>query len=171
VSSRSLGRSLDPLPGEALNGFLLRLSFRLRLSPARLARLAGIAAPYGYGLPRRLLLDVDVGSLAAFARLSMPEASALTLLPWADRYPPAARSLRTAGQQPQADDWLFAPEPVTARAAWPATAALFRRASADAGNFPGSSRSRSPALSTGSRSRTAAREITWPVTGGRRSPC
>jgi hypothetical protein len=109
VNSRPLGRSLDPLPGEALNGFLLRLSFRLHLSPARLARLTGIAAPYGQGLPRRLLLDADAGSLAAFARLSRPEASALTLLPWADRYPPAARSLRIAGRQPQADDWLFAP--------------------------------------------------------------
>jgi hypothetical protein len=109
VSSRPLGRSLDPLPGESLNGFLLRLSCRLRVSPVRLAQLAGIVAPAANSLWRRLLLDLDAGRLAGFARLTGPEAAALTLAPWADRYPPAARSLRTAGRQPQADDWLFAP--------------------------------------------------------------
>jgi len=109
VSSRPLGRSLDPLRGESLNGFLLRLSCRLRLSPVRLARLAGIISPSGTSLWRRLLLDLDAGSFAAFARLSGPEAAALTLIPWAGRYPPAARSLRTTGLRPQADEWLFAP--------------------------------------------------------------
>ena len=109
MSSRPLGRSLDPLPGESLNGFLLRLSCRLHLSPVRLARLAGIIKPSGTSLWRRLLLDLDADSFAAFARLSLPEAAALTLRPWADRYPPVARSLRTTGPRPQADDWLFAP--------------------------------------------------------------
>ena len=109
MSSRPLGRSLDPLPGESLNGFLLRLSYRLHLSPIRLAQLAGIAAPSANSPWRRLLLDLDAGRLAWFARLTGPEAAALTLAPWADRYPPAARSLRVAGRQPQADDWLFAP--------------------------------------------------------------
>lgn len=109
MSSRPLGRSLDPLPGESLNGFLLRLSCRLRVSPARLARL-GIVTPAVRGLSRRLLLDLDAGHLAQFARLSVPEAAGLTFVPWADRYPPVARSLRAAGQAPQADDWLFAPE-------------------------------------------------------------
>jgi hypothetical protein len=108
VSSRPLGRSLDPLPGESLNGFLLRLSRRLRLSPVRLARLAGIVKPSG-NLWRRLLLDPDAGSFAAFARLSGPEAAALTLIPRAGRYPPIARSLRTSGLRPQTDGWLFAP--------------------------------------------------------------
>lgn len=109
MSSRPLGRSLDPLPGEALNGFLLRLSYRLRLPPVRLARLAGIIPPSVTNLSRRLLLDLDAGSFAAFARLSAAEAAALTLAPWADRYPPIAQSLRIAGPRPQSDDWLFAP--------------------------------------------------------------
>ena len=109
MSSRPLGRSLDPLPGESLNGFLLRLSCRLRVSPVRLAQLAGIVAPAASSLWRRLLLDLDAGRLAEFAWLTGPEAAALTLRSWADRYPPAARSLRPPGQQPQADDWLFAP--------------------------------------------------------------
>jgi hypothetical protein len=109
VSSRPLGRSLDPLPGEALNGFLLRLSFRLRMSPARLAT-PGIVTSAAGGFSRRMLLDLDAGLLARFARLSVSEAAGLTLVPWADRYPPVARSLRAAGRTPQADDWLFAPE-------------------------------------------------------------
>jgi hypothetical protein len=99
VSSRPLGRSLDPLPGESLNGFLLRLSYRLRLSPARLARLAGIVPPDAAGLPRRLLLDLDAGSLAAFARLSGHEASPLH--PAQCRLPGAAGpGSRRPGRQP-----------------------------------------------------------------------
>jgi hypothetical protein len=107
VSSRPLGRSLLPLPGESLDGFLLRLSYRLRLAPVRLARLAGIIRPAATLISRRLLLDLDAGGLAAFARLTPSEAATLTLAPWADRYPPIARSLRTAGHRPKADDWLF----------------------------------------------------------------
>ena len=109
MSSRPLGRSLDPLPGESLNGFLLRLSCRLHVSPARLAQL-GIVTSATRGLSRRLLLDLDTGNLAQFARLSVSEAAGLTLIPWADRYPPIARSLRAAGPRPQAGDWLFTPE-------------------------------------------------------------
>lgn len=110
MTSRPLGRSLDPLPGESLNGFLLRLSFRLRVPPAHLARLAGITVSAARrGIPRRLLLDLDSGSLAGFARLTPDQAAALTLLPWARRYPPAGRSLRAPGRMPQADDWLFSP--------------------------------------------------------------
>ena len=109
MSSRPLGRSLQPLPGESLDGFLLRLSYRLRLAPVRLARLAGIIRPAATVISRRLLLDLDAGGLAAFARLAPSEAAGLTLAPLRDRYLPIARSFRTAGQRPQIDDWLFAP--------------------------------------------------------------
>src|SRR5262249_49739043 len=74
VSSRPLGRSPDPEPGESLNGFLLRLSCRLHVSPARLAQL-GIVTSAARGLSRRLLLDTDPGVLAQLARLSVPEAA------------------------------------------------------------------------------------------------
>ena len=43
---RPLGRSLDPIAGESLDGYLLRLSCRLRVSPVRLASSpAASAAP------------------------------------------------------------------------------------------------------------------------------
>ena len=54
VSSRRPGRSLDPLPGESLQGFLLRLSCRLRIAPLRLARLTGCAAASSPAISRRL---------------------------------------------------------------------------------------------------------------------
>jgi len=111
VNSRPLGRSLDPLPGESLNGFLLRLSSRLRVSPVQLARLAGIIRPAAAALSNRLLTNLDADGFATFARLSGAEAAALTLMPWADRYPPVARSLRGsgAGVSRHHDSWLFAP--------------------------------------------------------------
>ncbi len=41
TSGRPLARSLDPLAGESVGGYLLRLACRLHLSPIRLARLTG----------------------------------------------------------------------------------------------------------------------------------
>jgi hypothetical protein len=40
---RPLPRSLVPIPGESLPGFLLRLSCRLNQPPARIAELTGLA--------------------------------------------------------------------------------------------------------------------------------
>ncbi len=96
------------MPGESLHGFLLRLSFRLRLTPIRLARMAGLLTnPRASIISRRLLLDLDIGAFAAFTRLTEAEAAELTLAPWIDRYPPIARSL---GRTPATmDDWLFCP--------------------------------------------------------------
>lgn len=106
ASLRPLGRSLDPIAGESLDGYLLRLSCRLRISPARLARLTGCARTTGpVIIRRRLLLDVNVQRFAQATRLSLSEASSLTVTPWADRYPPLARS-RTRPGQPL-DSWAF----------------------------------------------------------------
>ncbi|MFD0396762.1 TniQ family protein [Kitasatospora sp. NPDC127121] len=108
---RPLARSLDPLPGESLGGYLLRLAHRLRLSPIRLARLTGCTRPSTTQLGRRLLLDLDTRAFAHTTRLSEEEATALTLVPWSDRYLPIARLRPGSGAQVSRDDWLFNDHP------------------------------------------------------------
>lgn len=103
---RPLGRSLAPIEGESLDGYLLRLSCRLRISPARLARLTGCARSTGpVIIRRRLLLDIGIQRFAHATRLSVTEASSLTVTSWADRYPPLSRS-RTRPGHP-IDSWAF----------------------------------------------------------------
>lgn len=99
---RPLTRSLDPLAGESLGGYLLRLAHRLRVSPVTLARRFGFDDP---PLSRNLLLDLDTDAFAAATRLSPHEAATLTLVPWAERYPPIAKTL--FGLSKQVDRWLF----------------------------------------------------------------
>ena len=99
---RPLARSLDPLTGESLGGYLLRLAHRLCLSPVKLARWIGCgSAP----LSRRLLFDLDTAAFATAAQLSPDEAATLTLAPWADRSPPIARALMR--RSAKVDTWLF----------------------------------------------------------------
>jgi len=105
----TLSRSLDPLPGEGLAGFLLRLAWRLRVTPQQLARFiqCGNAGPRQ--LSRRLLIELNVPAFAAATNLTATEAVELTLLPWADRYPPighAVASIR-ADRNTRLDEWLF----------------------------------------------------------------
>ena len=95
VRLRPLASSLDPLPGEALSGFLLRLAYRLELSPARVARITGLTAADGRSavVPFALLVDLPAAqraSFAAAARLTEAEAAALCLSDFAGRYPSAA---------------------------------------------------------------------------------
>ncbi|MES9592295.1 MULTISPECIES: TniQ family protein [unclassified Streptomyces] len=105
---RPLGRSLDPLPEESLGGYLLRLAHRLHLSPIRLARLTGCTKqPSTTQLGRTLLLGLDVVGFARATRLSEAEVAALTLVPWADRYPPIAHMHSGTGARASRDDWLF----------------------------------------------------------------
>jgi hypothetical protein len=100
--TRPLARSLDPLAGESIGGYLLRLAHRLCLSPVKLARWVGCdCAP----LSRRLLFDLDTAAFAAAVRLSPDEAATLTLVPRADRYPPIARALTR--RPTKIDSWLF----------------------------------------------------------------
>jgi hypothetical protein len=102
-----LPRSLDPLPGESLGGFLLRLSWRLRVSPAELARVTGCAGGRQVYLAPSLLLTFDARRFARAARLSAEETSALGIASWADRYPPIA-ALRTGPQgRVILDGWLL----------------------------------------------------------------
>jgi hypothetical protein len=90
---RPLGRSLAPIPGESLPGFLLRLSFRLGLPPARLAGLTGLAPAglTGASLPVILLAGVPEQASHTFTymtRLGGGQAAQLSMGAWQGRYPP-----------------------------------------------------------------------------------
>ncbi|MDL4813183.1 TniQ family protein [Actinomadura opuntiae] len=87
-----LPRSLAPLPGEEISGYLLRLAHRLEQTPHRLAELTGLQSGGAASLPVRLLLRTSTEETARFARacsLTSREAEALCLASLADRYPPA----------------------------------------------------------------------------------
>src|SRR6266581_4059051 len=93
---RPLTRSLIPVPGESLPGFLLRLSYRLNLPPARIADLAGLrsAGVRGSRLPPILAAGIPAPALLVFTRvtrLTDSQAGELGLATWRGRYPvPAA---------------------------------------------------------------------------------
>jgi hypothetical protein len=83
---RPLGRSLVPIPGESLPGFLLRLSFRLGLPPAGLAELSGLA-PAGRGARLSVILLTGIPEPASRAftlmtRLTGRQAAQLGLAAW-----------------------------------------------------------------------------------------
>ena len=95
---RPLSRSLAPIPGESLPGFLLRLSYRLNMPPARLAELAGLRSSgvRGSRLPPVLVAGIPAPGLPAFTRMTRltdDQASGLGMATWHGRYPvPAAET-------------------------------------------------------------------------------
>ena len=111
---RLLPRSLAPLAGESLVGYLLRLAHRLDLSPARVAVLTGLADAHRPSIPASRLLALTPDHAATFARathLSTAEVTALTLISFADRYPPVNPAF--SGRQRQnhgvfvKENWVF----------------------------------------------------------------
>src|SRR5260370_15052265 len=89
---RPLSRSLIPVPGESLPGFLLRLSYRLNLPPARLAELAGLrsAGVRGSRLPPILGAGIPAPALPVFTpvtRLTDGQAGQLAPAASPGRYP------------------------------------------------------------------------------------
>ena len=61
---------MDPLAGESLAGFLLRLSCRLRVMPLQLARMTGCISGTSTQIGRRLLLDLDIPATSAHTKLT-----------------------------------------------------------------------------------------------------
>jgi hypothetical protein len=111
---RPLGRSLIPLTGESLPGFLLRLSFRLNLPPGQLAELTRLTAGGGTAtrLHAVLLTGIPEPGRRLFAhmtRLTDGQVAGLGMTAWQERYPLPAW---TPGKRPSlpTDRWsLFAP--------------------------------------------------------------
>lgn len=92
MTERRLPRSLDPLPGESLPGFLLRLSCRLERSPRRIAELCGLTNGESCSQAYlRYLPDELKGRVANVLRLSKDEVRSLTLQRFSAAYPPLAK--------------------------------------------------------------------------------
>ncbi|WP_284741715.1 TniQ family protein [Amycolatopsis sp. RTGN1] len=110
---RPLPRSLDPLFDESIIGYLLRLAFRLGISPQRLATLTGLAA----GHHRRSLAAFALASHVAPAgqrafahatRLTSAETANLFLSVFGERYASTAAptTTRWTSLNPH-ESWLF----------------------------------------------------------------
>jgi TniQ len=120
MTVRPLPRSLDPLPGESLTGYVLRLAHRLDRPPSRITILTGLgravpgrSAP---AVPASRMLHLDKATVATFAhatRLSAHEVAELCLDSLRDRYPPLDINHEMDGAYRQADGitglarWVF----------------------------------------------------------------
>ncbi|MFG2845364.1 TniQ family protein [Kitasatospora sp. NPDC048296] len=96
-----LPRSLAPLPGEGLPGFVLRLAHHLDLTPTQVVRRTGLASEDRGQAPIRHLFMLEANVRAAFARstrLTEDESDRLTLRSWSSHYPPVADVLGQPGQ-------------------------------------------------------------------------
>jgi hypothetical protein len=93
-----LPRSLNPLPDEALPGYLLRLSYRLEQSPGLIAAITGlIQSARLSAIPGGLLLQLNTAENRRFShacRLTPHEATGLCLTSLASRYPPLDLTIR-----------------------------------------------------------------------------
>jgi hypothetical protein len=99
--SRPLPRSLIPLPGESLPGFLLRLSCRLNQPPARISELTGLAldGPAGARLPLIHLAGIPEAARDEFTRmtrLTSDQVAGLGTGTWRERYGPVTATERNA---------------------------------------------------------------------------
>jgi hypothetical protein len=107
---------LLPIPGESLPGFLLRLSCRLQLAPARLVEVTGLALAGHSGTrsPAILLAGIPAPASQAFTRMTRLTADKVTqlgLVTWKGRYPLPAGAPKdvTAALPPLDSRSVFAP--------------------------------------------------------------
>ncbi|MFF0390502.1 TniQ family protein [Kitasatospora sp. NPDC004615] len=110
-----LPRSLDPLPDECLNGYVLRLAHRLGVSPDHIARRTGLGELKDNGQTLAMAVRSTVlpptmaADFATATRLTTAETAQLTLANWACRYPPIGLVLNglSPGRHTPQMDWLF----------------------------------------------------------------
>jgi hypothetical protein len=116
MTSRPLPRSLDPLPDESLPGFLLRLGYRLGVSPARLVVLTGLSMNLQHRTTAPFNLTMQLASealdaLARATRLTPRETADLCLSSLAERYPLAStipnRGRWTGHTYNRENRWVF----------------------------------------------------------------
>lgn len=92
MTERQLSRSLDPLPGESLPGFLMRVSYRLERSPRRIAVLCGLANGDACSQAYIRFLPDDLKQrVASTLRLTADEVTALTLQQFSATYSPLGK--------------------------------------------------------------------------------
>jgi hypothetical protein len=89
---RPFPRSLVPLPGESLPGFLLRLSCRLNQPPARIAELTRLktAGVRETRISAMSVTGIPAAALPAFTRMTRltdSQAAQLGMASWQERYP------------------------------------------------------------------------------------
>ena len=113
---RPLGRSLVPVPGESLPGFILRLSSRLGIPPAQVAELTGLMPDgrSGARLPLILLAEIPDRASRVFTsmtRLTRDQAEQLTMATLRERYPPVLASPESTarGARRLSSQTIFAP--------------------------------------------------------------
>lgn len=103
MALRTPPRTLIPLRNESLIGYLLRLSYRLELSPLELGQVLGLST-VNSRLPGRLMLEIEPERATRFADragLTLAEVDSLTYRPDADVYPPVNRHAH-----PNRKSWL-----------------------------------------------------------------
>ncbi|MFJ7998722.1 TniQ family protein [Streptomyces sp. NPDC096310] len=116
---RPLPRSLDPLPDEALTGYILRLSRHLGTSPGTVVIRTGLASEKNRlsRVPIRLLHDLEPAELHSFTRatrLTPDEVSRLLTSSLAGRYGPLSERFtprKSAARMVNDNAWLLTRTP------------------------------------------------------------
>ncbi|WP_170313847.1 TniQ family protein [Streptomyces filamentosus] len=175
---RPLPRSLDPLPDEALTGYVLRLAHLLGTSPGAVAIRTGLTGGRKenalFRIPMRLLHDLEYEQARLFARttrLSPGEVGRLLASSLAGRYGPlnSRFTLRSSAARMINDNaWLltrtprYCPQCLTGDGS-----EIQRRHGGGLGGFSGASRRSSPALGTVASCGSTARPAAGPFTRSR----
>ncbi|BCY10949.1 TniQ family protein [Actinoplanes sp. L3-i22] len=106
-----LPRSLDPLTGESLPGYLLRLAYRLDRTPARMLELVGLAAIGPILGPITYLEPASMRAFSTATGLSSDEVRELCLSGLAARYSPLSSTYLGRRRDPArlttSERWVF----------------------------------------------------------------